>query len=54
MAEQTMFIRSESKGNRDMNDVLSGFLNANPLQIKNIDRVIEGKKYGWNITYESE
>ena len=51
MADQVMFIRSESKDNRAMNDTLSGFMNANPLLIKQIDRVIQNQKYGWNITY---
>lgn len=54
MPDQTMFIRSESKDNRGMNDTLSGFMNANPLEIKQIERVIEAKRYGWAITYTSE
>ena len=53
MADQTLFIRSESKDNRVMNDTLSGFMNANPLAIKMIERVVEAKKYGWIITFSS-
>ena len=52
--DQTMFIRSVSKDSRAMNDVLGGFMTANPLYVKTVVRFIQGQKYGWVITYTSD